>query len=384
MAIICCNMLILIVFVIRKKKMVLELFGVSTIVLFYLFCIIRMVLPLEFSFARPIFFSAVYNKLYEILNYHYYSLNGYKISVLNSLVFLCLSIGLVLLGNYFHNYIKVIKNLRNLEIIDNQKYFSILNQVCRRYNKKNNFRMRYCNEISVPMGIGICKKTILLPKKEYSEEFLFYILSHECNHFFNRDLLMKFLSHIFCYIFWWNPFVYFLKKDLEYALEIKCDLSVAKIMKDTEKSKYLTVILQEIKNNSKKINKKEKAFYMNTTALFDVSYIDQVKERFQIVVNSKSSRKNKRNAMIVGIFFYIFVLLASYGVVFQSHYEFPKSESSQIINEVDSSKVYIIKDHKGDYYIKSTSTEKQPITKERAEEFNKNGIRMVEERGKYD
>ena len=73
---------------------------------------------------------------------------------------------------------------------------------------------------------------IYLPKCEYSEEELYYILLHECTHFANGDLYIKWLTQICRCLCWWNPLVYKMQDMLEKNLEIRCDLTVT----ETEKS----------------------------------------------------------------------------------------------------------------------------------------------------
>ena len=68
---------------------------------------------------------------------------------------------------------------------------SILEEVNRKYHKVTKITLRKTSHISVPMGIGLFQKTILLPDWEYDDTELFYIIAHECNHFYNHDLWVK-------------------------------------------------------------------------------------------------------------------------------------------------------------------------------------------------
>ena len=73
---------------------------------------------------------------------------------------------------------------------------------------------------------------------------MYYILKHEYTHFCNRDLTVKFLVHLFCCVFWWNPAVYLLKKDISQILEIKCDIRATEKFSKRERLEYLLPIVR--------------------------------------------------------------------------------------------------------------------------------------------
>ncbi len=96
-----------------------------------------------------------------------------------------------------------------------------------------------------PMGIGVFKKRILLPRQDYTEQELRYILLHEETHFAHHDQLVKMLMQVLCCIFWWNPFVYLLQKAVSQMLEIRCDREVAK---SADREEYMAVLLALVKD----------------------------------------------------------------------------------------------------------------------------------------
>ena len=82
------------------------------------------------------------------------------------------------------------------------------------------------DKVTVPMVTGLFHNYVLLPVGEYKEKELELIFRHECTHLFNNDLWLKSLIHMYCFMFWWNPFVHLLKADIDFILEIKCDNNV--------------------------------------------------------------------------------------------------------------------------------------------------------------
>ena len=75
---------------------------------------------------------------------------------------------------------------------------------------------------------------------------LIHIL-HEYTHFLNHDTAVKLLVTLYCIIFWWNPVVYLLQKDLEQTLELKCDRAIAQTLNAQERTAYLRAILSAMK-----------------------------------------------------------------------------------------------------------------------------------------
>lgn len=76
------------------------------------------------------------------------------------------------------------------------------------------------------MVYGFFTPKIYMPKIHFSDEELYYILSHEYYHFLNRDIWIKLFIYIICSIFWFNPFIHILKTNLIHMLEIRCDNKV--------------------------------------------------------------------------------------------------------------------------------------------------------------
>lgn len=94
-----------------------------------------------------------------------------------------------------------------------------------------------------PIIYGLWKPFILIPNTlELSETEWRYVLLHEVNHYRHKDLYIKFLLHIICIIYWWNPFCRFLKNDTDTILEMRIDQTLA----DTpaHKVEYLSCLLK--------------------------------------------------------------------------------------------------------------------------------------------
>lgn len=112
---------------------------------------------------------------------------------------------------------------------------ALLEQVQQQTGRKITVQGYTALNIESAFGMGVLHKRIILPDRDYTETELRYVLLHEYTHFLNHDTVVKLLVTLFCMIFWWNPVVYLLQKDLEQTLEIKCDLSVARTLDEQER-----------------------------------------------------------------------------------------------------------------------------------------------------
>lgn len=135
--------------------------------------------------------------------------------------------------------------------------------------------------------------------------------------------VIKILIYLYWCIFWWNPAIYLLKKDLSQIIEIKCDLDVVEKMSNDQKVAYLSTIVTMLKNAS--TNSTTASLY-GTTALVSKKYEREVIERFKIVSGYEHHRKN---ILFTELWFLIFFMLifASYSFVIQLDFKIMSQET---------------------------------------------------------
>ena len=161
-----------------------------------------------------------------------------------------------------------------------------------------------------PIIYGLWKPFILIPNTlELSETEWRYVLLHEVNHYRHKDLYIKFLLHIICIIYWWNPFCRFLKNDTDTILEMRIDQTLA----DTpaHKVEYLSCLL---KTASYQIE--------NPVSIpdFSINFCDSVLvQRFDSITKN-NKRQDSYTFKITFLFFAIFLYLGSYFITFESNY----------------------------------------------------------------
>ena len=100
------------------------------------------------------------------------------------------------------------------------------------------------------MVTGIKSACIYLPDLLYTDQELHLIFKHELQHFKSRDILIKLFYCSLLAIFWWNPIVHRFQRELEWLLELRCDMNVTKKLNKLERIAYLEIILRTLRLNT--------------------------------------------------------------------------------------------------------------------------------------
>lgn len=188
-------------------------------------------------------------------------------------------------------------NLTLKDIAYNQKILKIYNELQDEMGIAKDIQLRVCEDISIPFGIGIFEKHIVLPQIDYKEKELRWILKHELTHYKNNDLIYKFIITFLSIIYWFNPFIYIMNKEINNDCELFCDEHVLRDYDFKEKQDYALTIIKSLKN----INKK--SFAINLTTGLGSKEI--LKKRF----DSMFSRKGKKGR-VIGLFLAIICIIS--------------------------------------------------------------------------
>ncbi len=332
----------------RKKHFFIRQLGITNILFLYLFSVIRMIVPYEFSFTRVIPPQGVFQELCQ--DVYINDQNTAQLSPLSILTAVWIIVSVILILHFIYQYVNAMRKFFAYSIRTDEQCKRVFNRVLNVSRTQFKIDIRSSADISIPMGAGIFRKSILLPEAEYSDSELYYILRHEYTHFQNRDLLIKLLIHIYSCIFWWNPVIYLLKRDLAQILEIKCDLDVTDRMENQQKAQYLATIVAMLKNTGSK--RQDHSFY-GTTALVSKSYESEIIERFRLVSASYGSKK--KNILFTGSCFLIFCMFIflSYSFVIRPDYE-PSNNGFGMEtdhSETTTGNTYSIECVDGTYYV---------------------------------
>lgn len=103
------------------------------------------------------------------------------------------------------------------------------------------------SSVSVPSVTGFFAPTFLLPELKLTQQQLQEVLRHELGHFLGRDAWIKLGISVFQLVFWWNPLVYLLGKDLNFLLEVRADAYAIGKRSEEEQLDYLEAVTEVIR-----------------------------------------------------------------------------------------------------------------------------------------
>ncbi len=142
---------------------------------------------------------------------------------------------------------------------------------------------------SGPMMMGFFRPVLVLPKEQYTQEELFFILKHELIHLKRRDVWMKFLFVIANGIHWFNPLVWLMRREADIDMELSCDERVVQGEDYTVRKAYTETLLSTLHKKCIKRNRLSTEFYGGKQIM---------KKRFENIL-AKSKKKNG-TVMLVG------------------------------------------------------------------------------------
>lgn len=103
--------------------------------------------------------------------------------------------------------------------------------------------------VPTPLLIGIFRPRIIIPDINFNESQLKNILLHELSHLRRFDIGVKWLTMIAASIHWFNPIMYFIKKEIDHACELACDEAVIRDFNSAQKQKYGETLINVVAEN---------------------------------------------------------------------------------------------------------------------------------------
>ena len=307
------------IFILRRRSDYLTRYGVTFILILYIFCTVRMLVPLEFPryqkvLRDPYLFSYIM-KIYANLG------SERRMIVLYSIMGIWIA-GIVVA--FIYNSRKWNKAI----IVVKEKTFAgdgRAERILKRIDPDCGIKIQYSFAITEPFIRGLIHTTIYLPEKECSDRELEFILMHEYLHWKRRDLWKKFFLNIINIIFWWNPLAYLLCSDLSQIIELNCDNAMSKRYSELELLDYLDTLTYMAGG------KRKKSDVVSNDALGFIRKMEKkaLKQRFQYVMFKKENKKQQRRANIFIFCFSLLWMISSYYFILQPDYRSPATENCQ-------------------------------------------------------
>ena len=349
MAILTGSLLILLMFFLRKSKYFAGLFGVGFMVVLYIVCILRVALPIEFPGIQVIIRDdTVYAQVFDFIKNRSFTKSFLSFSPLYIFMGVWIVGSVILLIRFI---VKTVKFRRKVIIQRNfatQDDLSMLEKVKTEvFGKPKQITLRKTDVVTETVNIGFFDKMILLPDIKFDAQELEIILRHECMHIKNHDMWIKLLVEIYCIIFWWNPFAYFLKLDLNNTLETKCDLSVIDRFSDIDTKTYAFTVAKFMSDEKAKnvpaVNSHFSKSRNNKEAM----------KRIEAILENPPKKGRQIVAAVFTSILVLSIVLASYLFIWQPDFgievdgeQFELTENALV---ADDSNSYLVKNQDGTY-----------------------------------
>lgn len=338
MVVLSTNLVILITYIFMHSKKLLFRFGFQILIIFLILTCLRMFLPFEFTgISHNIILPQSISRFvtgYMHRRFFNKTISWWHISVLVWVAGIFLYSGKYLkIKNSFEKYIEKYSKKpspKSIYAIELKKIQTENQGLCQ-------VELFLLPEISTPMVYGIKKPRILIPQNLHVEkEELSFILKHEVSHFIHHDLHMKLAIQCLSIIYWWNPILFLLKKQVDLLLEMRVDSTIAKSQE--EKAVYTQCLLSVAKNSiNDKIPNNVIPFCRKNTAL---------RERCRMLLNEKTTKDTFlcKNLLLSGI---VFLYALSFVFILESDYKNPEDLKGMIIPTLENS--YMIDNQNGTY-----------------------------------
>lgn len=266
--------------------------GISVFIVLVVIVLLRLILPVELPPMEEVPLVSVFHPIMFLLHEKIL----WNLSCAEILVIIWAVVASILLVSFMVMYIRFIHDVIKTSIHDDvlDHIFSTIST-----DKRCRTKIFYNESTEIPFSAGVIKRMIIIPKDTEMAD-LQMIVRHELTHIKNGDLVIKLCMNIICCVFWFNPFVYKIRKDLVQTLEIRCDRAVTLGMNDAQRARYLEVLLSVLRRNG---NLKRK--YINS-ALFEGDLaVSNIKERFE---NVEAGKARNVKSILVGAIMMIVVL----------------------------------------------------------------------------
>lgn len=334
-AVIWSSLFISVLYLLRRTLPKAYRLGLPWFVLLYVCSMLRGFFPLELPRVSVVENFSFYAVFCDWLLYKEIWIPAAIVWVLVSWVLLC---------RYVRQYYSVLRDIHQHAVPWDARTEQFLQDIQMQSNHSlciDGYRIKHLHS---PFGLGVFHKIIVLPDEAYSDEQLQYILLHEYTHFLHHDTLLKTLVEIFCIVFWWNPAVYLLRRDLEQIVELRCDASVSKRLSKQQRAEYLRTILSTLK----RAYANEQSPYSVTA--FSHNYENHaLKERFHLVTCYDSQKPSFAATACLLLLFFLFFRI-SYTFQLQPAYNPPPSTEPNTV-DLDPEHTIIQKEFDGTYQL---------------------------------
>ena len=154
---------------------------------------------------------------------------------------------------------------------------------------KQKVALKLHSAIQSPMLVGFFTPTIIIPNADLQLDEAQMILAHELVHFKHRALWRKLLAVILQTIYWFNPVVYLIKRDLDRLAETSCDEQVVCRMNQAERKKYGHLLISYT------------TVFRNPNKVSGIAFVSTRKRLERRILTMLNSNKKSRKTVVAAL-----------------------------------------------------------------------------------
>jgi beta-lactamase regulating signal transducer with metallopeptidase domain len=315
MAVLWSSIFIVIIYFCRKRNNFMQSFGVGSLIVLILGTVFRFLTPIEIPGAYVIPSANIYVELQRFLKMVVISCKDYSVNVLDLFNLTWLTAAVFLIVRLIAQYFRMVKLMSRIPSTERKQIAAALEKVKAEHSFGKNIKVICSTEISVPKIWGFFRPIIFLPNILYTDTELYYIIKHEFTHWLNLDIWIKFTVLMLCCVFWWNPLVYLLKKDLDQALELKCDFKTTSGLDKKSRLNYLAAIVKIAKSDlARPVSKPQREAFAVSEFTGGIAFESRILQRFNMVLSYKPDKK--RQAVLTSAIIIIMATLMAFSFLF--------------------------------------------------------------------
>lgn len=327
----------------RKQMSVLQYFSIYPLLIVLLFCILRMLLPLELPYTIVIDSEKILPSIQFFLVTPLFDSGYINISPAFFLGIIWFFGTVIIAVRHIRTYRRFRHLLAFLPADEEKRLYQLLAAA----DGENRSRIRKIivhSAVESPAIIGCIHPVIILPDIDFEDEELLGIFIHEMAHYKYKHHFIKMVTEIICICFWWNPLLKKLSSETAHALEMHADKIVCTKLAQPQHKKYLSGIMKVIGN----IN------HPNISNVFSCNLVEEteearLKQRFKMILGNHYQNKRKYNFIVLACVLTIFLL--SYSFVLQPYSNPTPADYGNTESPTSDSNYYFIKTKKGyDFY----------------------------------
>lgn len=342
-----CILMSFVIFILRTHTNFLARYGTSVLSILTIFCIIRILFPVEFPEHQFIIAdSYIYSTFYKLVQPIFSPRLPDSLMIYVYLLWACGTIFSIL--RLIKEFVSIQRVIRNTTCEVNSYALNILKSI----DSSCGLPIYDCSGISVPVLAGYFKQGIYLPDYPYTDQELHYIILHEYTHWKRKDIWKKFIMNIICVLIWWNPAVYSIRKAVFDLIEFNCDKALTKNISEEDVVNYLDTLRisfarshdQEIKTNLYAIE------FVNTAKKASI------RQRFNLLLKRNTAIRKKILPKCIIVLVGVIWMFCSYYFILQTKYETSEQallsdnfSDKTIVNIADKNNTYLEEQSNGSY-----------------------------------